>query len=494
MVGTQAASMPWQPLRNLVLGGAMPPATFSSGSTAAALGTWFGAAAPVLHQGFEALREALDRDVAVLDAMIHQQLESVLQHPEMRRIEGSWRGLHGLVARLPGSSQVRLRMLSVSWTELCRDFERASGFDRSDLFQLVYEQEFGHAGGEPFGLLCADFDVVALPARDRRTDDVAALVHLAGIAAAAFAPTVLAAHPAILGLDGFEDLGAALDLAEALRSPAHRRWQRLQEQEDSRFLAVLLPRALARAPWADDGIRADRFRPGGRLGPRLWTSPVYAFAATTLRAFQRHGWPADIRGALLAEEPSGGVVEGLPVEHFAGDPAGPPPRPPVEVALADLQERQIAEAGLLPLLALEGLPEGSFAAAPSLHRPPRMTTETANANQRLSAQFNAVLCVSRFAHCIKIMGREMVGASRTATEIQLHLQRWLSGFVNESGGGNGPLAARFPLRTARVEVRALAGRPGSFGCVIHLQPHYQLDEVGAAFRLVTDLSTQRRAA
>ena len=32
------------------------------------------------------------------------------------------------------------------------------------------------------------------------------------------------------------------------------------------------------------------------------------------------------------------------------------------------------------------------------------------------------------------------------------------------------------------------GRPGSFGCVIHLQPHYQLDDISAAFQLVTDLS------
>jgi type VI secretion system protein ImpD/type VI secretion system protein ImpC len=39
-----------------------------------------------------------------------------------------------------------------------------------------------------------------------------------------------------------------------------------------------------------------------------------------------------------------------------------------------------------------------------------------------------------------------------------------------------------------VNVNEVPGRPGSFGCVIHLQPHYQLDDVSAAFQLVTDLS------
>jgi type VI secretion system protein ImpD/type VI secretion system protein ImpC len=44
-----------------------------------------------------------------------------------------------------------------------------------------------------------------------------------------------------------------------------------------------------------------------------------------------------------------------------------------------------------------------------------------------------------------------------------------------------------------VEVRERPGRPGSFGCTIMLQPHYQLDEVGASFRLVTDLVASRQA-
>ena len=47
---------------------------------------------------------------------------------------------------------------------------------------------------------------------------------------------------------------------------------------------------------------------------------------------------------------------------------------------------------------------------------------------------------------------------------------------------------------SKVEVREKPGQPGVFGCVILLQPHFQLDEVGAAFRLVTDLQAPRAAA
>jgi type VI secretion system protein ImpD/type VI secretion system protein ImpC len=138
-----------------------------------------------------------------------------------------------------------------------------------------------------------------------------------------------------------------------------------------------------------------------------------------------------------------------------------------------------------------------FAAAPSLHRPPRMSGENAaaaNANQRLSAQFNALLCVSRFAHCIKMLGRQMVGSFQNAEDIEQRLQDWLLNFASASGGASGEGGARQPLRNVRVEVAEKPGQPGVFGCTIHLQPHYQLDEVGAAFRLVTDLDGSRAAA
>ena len=92
------------------------------------------------------------------------------------------------------------------------------------------------------------------------------------------------------------------------------------------------------------------------------------------------------------------------------------------------------------------------------------------------------------------MGRDMVGSFRTEDEIQYRLQRWLQGFTNISAGAGGDAAARYPLRDARVEVREKPGQPGVFGCTIMLQPHYQLDEVGAAFRLVTDLQAARQAA
>jgi predicted component of type VI protein secretion system len=145
------------------------------------------------------------------------------------------------------------------------------------------------------------------------------------------------------------------------------------------------------------------------------------------------------------------------------------------------------------LAALEGLPEACFGALPSLHRPPRMAKAVAEANQRLSAQFNTLLCASRFAHCVKIMGRDMIGSTLEPAEVETRLQKWLGGFV---GGGMQSAAdsARYPLKEASVEVRERRGSPGVYNCTVHLRPQHQLDEIGAAFRLVTEFAPQRTAA
>jgi type VI secretion system protein ImpD/type VI secretion system protein ImpC len=321
---------------------------------------------------------------------------------------------------------------------------------------------------------------------------------LAGIAAAAFSPMIFAASPEFLGLDTFADASPNFDPAAVMQGPDFQRWRNAATQEDFRFLGIAFPRVLGRAPWPDDASRVDRFRYRSYTpGPaqRVWTSPVYGFAATAIRAFDRYSWPAEVRGADVSEEARGGVLDDLPFERFHSDlPHVAPARAPVEVALTDEQEDQISEAGLIPLSALEGLSEACFGALPSLHRPPRMPTAVAQANQHLSAQLNTLLCVSRFAHCVKLMGRDMIGSYTEVVEVEARLQRWLNGFISGIGSGGAEVTAKYPLLDARVEVRERTSRPGVYNCTVHLKPHHQLDEIGASFRLVTEFGPRRAAA
>jgi type VI secretion system protein ImpD/type VI secretion system protein ImpC len=492
------------PLRDEVLAGsffghrypaaAERTAGFFFQPAAEALAEWFGSAAALRLAGDpDSCRAALDRDIAAIDALIGEQLDAILHHPRVRRFEGRWRGLAWLAGGLDPTGPVKLKLLNLGWPELCRDLERAAEFDQSQLFDKIYESEFGMPGGEPYGLIVIDHEVRHRPSREAPSDDVNALAQLAAVAAAAFVPTVLSASPALLQAEEFTDFGMVTELADPFRDAEFTRWRSLSGRDDMRFIAVALPRLLARPPWDDDPARADGFRyaeyaPGADC--RVWMSAGYAFAAAVARAFANHSWPADVRGAET-DYIGGGLVTDLPIEPFRTDTGHTWVRPPLDIIFSDRIEASLVEAGLMPLSALPFGEEAVFSAVRSLQAPATYTGTTAaaaNANARLSSQINSMLCVSRFAHYVKVIGRDMVGSFKTAEEIETQLQSWLTTYVNSNLSGGPEMRARYPLVGARVTVRERPGRPGVFGCVILLQPHFQLDDVTASFRLVTDIT------
>jgi type VI secretion system protein ImpD/type VI secretion system protein ImpC len=461
---------------------------------AGALADWFGPPAALrLAADPEACRCALDRDIATLDGLIGAQLDAILHHQRLRRFEGSWRGLAWLIAGLDPAGRVKVKVLNIAWSALCRDLERAAEFDQSQLFRKVYDEEFGMPGGEPYGLLVIDHEVRQRPIPAAPTDDVGALTGLAAVAAAAFLPTVLAASPALLQVDEFADLAMLADVSDPFQGAEFARWRGLSSRDDMRFIGVTLPRLLARPPWVDDPARVDGFRyaeHAPEISSRVWMSAGYAFAAVVARAFINHSWPADVRGSET-DFIGAGLVTDLPIEPFRTDPDRVWVRPPLDLVMSDRLEASLVEAGLMPLSALPYSDEAVFSAVRSIQAPGRFigrTAAAANANARLSAQLNSMLCVSRFAHYVKIMGREMVGSFKTADEIEAQLQKWLIGYVNSNLESGPEGRARFPLVAGRVSVRELPGRPGIFGCTMHLQPHFQLDDVSTTFRLVTDIA------
>jgi type VI secretion system protein ImpD/type VI secretion system protein ImpC len=502
-----AAAGAARPLREAVLAGAVLGS--ANAATAEALAAlisgavpvaeaWFGADAAARLADGESLRLALDRDIAALDRLIGAQVDAILHHPRFQRLEASWRGLAWLAEQATGLPRVKMRLIHLPWAELVRDLERAIEFDQSRIFEKVYEGEFGMPGGEPFGLLIGDYAVRHRRSADSPTDDVAALGAMAGVAAASFAPFVVAADPALFGLEDFGELSGVRDLAGIFRATEYDRWRNLQGLEDSRFLGVVMPRVLARLPHANDGTRADGFVFGEsvvRRSARGWTNAVYAFAAVVARAASAHGWPADVKGTDR-DRIGGGLVTALAIERFASDRAGVGPRFATEVALTDRQDQELSELGFIPLTALRNTLEAAFGACRSLQVARSYVganAGAANANARLSAQLSSMLCVSRFAHYVKVIGRDRVGSFATPEDCEAALQKWISGYVNANTRAGPEMMARYPLADARVSVTELPGKPGHYGCTIHLQPQFQLDDVAATFRLVTEVPARQAA-
>jgi type VI secretion system ImpC/EvpB family protein len=437
------------------------------------------------------LTRRLNRDIARLDALLSEQVNAILHHPSLQRLEASWRGLHYLVRQVPEGENIKVRVLNVGWRELVRDLERSLEFDQSQLFRKVYGEEFGTPGGEPFAVLLGDYEIRPRPGSGHPTDDVAALAAIAAVAAAAFAPFIAAAHPALLDLEAFGELERPGNLARTFEQPEYLKWRALRRSEDARFVGLTLPRVLMRLPYPDGAPRVDGFRFREEVSKPdrsqyLWGSAAYAFGAVLIRAFARSGWLAAIRGVPPGDE-AGGLVTGLPVPAFVTDKPGVAPKCSTDVIITDAQDKELGELGFLPLCHYQDTELAAFHGSQSVQQPASYDEPAATVNARLSAMLPYVFCVARVAHYLKVISRDKIGSFSGPADCEAYLRRWIAGYTNSNEKTSPEMRARYPLREARVQVRERPDKPGHYLCVAHLRPHFQLDQMVSAVKLVTEL-------
>lgn len=453
---------------------------FAASSRGEAVRRWFNGDPPQPAL----LRLRLDRAIAAIDAALSKAVAAIIGHPRFRALEAAWRGVAWLTRGLVPDGMSRLRLLDVRWPELARDLERAPEFDRSALFVKVYEEEFGTPGGIPFSLLISLHEVRHRPVAGHPTDDVTAMRHLSAVAAAAFTPIIVSAAPGLFGVDTHGDLDLRRSLAPLFRQRDYGRLQSLQEHPDMRFLGLVAPRILVRPPWDRASLSDLGFRYTG-TDRALWAGGALAVAHIAIRAFNDHRWPAAITGTIH-DELAGGLITGLPEMSFATDRPGVAIQPPIELNLSETLDRELNDAGIIAIRRVRDTPWLAIYALPSLHRSTAVYhAEAARANDRLSSMLGYMLCVSRFAHYIKVIGRDIVGSFGSPAEIEMRLQRWLNTYTSTGDRLSSEMQARYPLQEARIRVGEVSGRPGALECSVWLKPHFQIDQAVSEFHLVT---------
>lgn len=437
--------------------------------------------------------------VAQIDRVVGAQLNAILHHPQFQKLEASWRGVEYLTNCVAGenSVSVQLRVLSLTWKEIERDLERAVEFDQSQIFKKVYEEEFGSPGGSPYGLIIGDYEVEPRPREGHPHDDVEVLRQLSGVAAAAFCPMILGSSPGMFGLQRFSELERVGDVGSVFGLKDFVKWRSFRDTPDSKFIGLAAPRILMRGPHQTAAKSGARFpfreAVGGPTPDRyLWGNAAYAFGEVVIRAYAESGWLADIRGVRRGIE-GGGIVTRLPRADFGTDRQGVAVRPPVDASFAEEEEAELHQLGFMSLTPCKGTPYAAFYGTPSTHKPATYSSAEATQSARFSAMLHYTLCVSRFAHYLKVIARDKVGSFDSPGGLQMHLHQWLMNYVTPGVDVPAHIRARMPLRSAEVEVQPDPGKPGAYHCVLRLAPHYQLDELAASLRLDTSLRASQNS-
>ena len=120
-------------------------------------------------------------------------------------------------------------------------------------------------------------------------------------------------------------------------------------------------------------------------------------------------------------------------------------------------------------------------------KPMKYAGPNANANAILSAKFNLMLCVSRFAHFLKVIVRNKVGSFMEQGDLEKKLNGWILNYVEPNPEvATNEQKAKKPLKWAQVKVERVPGQPGVYNAVAHLCPHTQLEGLDLSMRLVAD--------
>ena len=431
------------------------------------------------------LPRTIDKAIAAIDARLSAQLNEIIHHPRFLHLEGSWRGLNYLVMNSETGTSLKLRVLNLPKRELLRDLTRAVEFDQSQLFKQIYENEFGTPGGEPYGALIGDYEWTSHP------DDIEALRLVSNVAAGAFAPFISAAGANMFGFQNWTELSRPRDLAKIFDTIEYAKWRSFRDSEDARFVNLVLPRVVARLPYGAATKPIDEFAyeeapydAAGAARPMdheqyCWMNAAYVMGTRLTDAFAQTGFCVAIRGAE-----GGGKVENLPFHVFTSDDGDLDAKCPTEIGITDRREFELSNLGFQPLSHYKNTDYAVFFGAQSTQKPKKYDRPEATSNAAISARLPYLMATSRFAHYLKVMARDKIGSFMEAPDVERWLNRWIQNYVNSSESAGQEMKARFPLREARVEVREIPGRPGSYNAIAYLRPWLQMEELTTSMRLV----------
>jgi type VI secretion system ImpC/EvpB family protein len=421
--------------------------------------------------------------VSALDRKLSEQVNAIIHHPDFKALESAWRGLNYLVMNTSTGKDLKIRVMNMSKEECRKMFRqyRDAAWDQSPLFKKIYESEFGQLGGQPYGAFTCDYQF------DHSAPDLEVMKGLSKIGAAAHAPLIAGAAPTLFGMQSWTELSNPRDLGKLFDATDYMAWRTFRASEDSRYMALTMPRFLGRPVYGAKTEPVDEFDfeedVGGDHDNYSWINASYAMAVRVTEAFSNYGWCTRIRGVE-----SGGTVEGLPTATFPTDDGGMDLKCPTEIAISDRREAELSNAGLISLIHRKNTDQATFIGAQTLHKPKAYESADATANANLSARLPYLFASCRFAHYLKCMVRDWVGGNREAPQLSRDLSDWIMQYVDGAPEmSSEETKAKLPLKDAKVEIVADEENPGYYKGKFMFVPHYQLEGMDVSLSMVSRL-------
>lgn len=442
------------------------------------------------------LREGIEQ----IDRLLSAQMAEIMHAPELRQVEGAWRGLHKLVDKSALSPQIQVHVLNASKERLADSFESATSIDKSLLWRMVYSEEFDMAGGRPYGAMIGDFQF------DNTPKDLELLRNIGTVAQAAHCPFVSSPSPRFFGLKSFDQLRQkqTSDLPTLLAGDEYIGWNALRESPVSKYIVMAMPQTMERLPYAPGqrttkGFNFDEVGKDSRGNAKelphdsfCWSNAAYSVAYFMNRSIESTGWCTWIRG-----EESGGQIEGLPVYSTKGPDGVLTTKPATEVEIPFAYEATLSKLGFMPLIYHKRSDKAVIYGGETLHKPKERVGATKeetirlNKNLEVGKKLPNVLAAGQLAQWVMKFCYQKIGGPADAKEMEKKLNDVIaSRYVCSSSTPS--IQEKFKFQFAAAEVRVVESeRAGYYEAIVKVTPFDTFEGLDAAVELHADLGNKQ---
>ena len=334
--------------------------------------------------------------IAELDETLSRQINDILHHDKFQQLESAWRGLRLLIDRTDFRENIRIELLSVSKGDL-----------RDAIYNQVFMPEHQEVSETPLSVVIADYEFNQTP------EDIELLTDTAEMAASIQVPFISSVGPVFFGVETAAEMADLPMLSSYFKRPEYAMWNALRDDDNSKYIAMTMPRFLLRLPYGPDGIKTKGFdfvEKASSAEDHLWGRGALAIATTLVRSFSANGWCTQITGLG-----GGGVVENLPVWSYRV--AGKDVRIPLDVSLTQSREKEFMNSGFLLFSSRINDDKAIILGASTICRPKKYESPEETEQARLHATLPYQLFATRMTHYLGRIARE-VSTGLTAQQMQ----------------------------------------------------------------------------
>ncbi len=280
----------------------------------------------------------------IVDEVISDLMRKIFQHPQFQALESAWRGLYLLVRRLETDSTLQIYLTDISKEEVSSNFKSVNDLEDSFFYRILSRNSFQQNSDESWAVVCGIYSFSI------NVDDVAMLMRLSKISSAFKTPFVSHLNPDIFGVKSFGDIENLKDPKNLEESDTFKLWSVLRANPESNYLALAMPRILARLPYGEkteptEDFHFEELTNNIEHNHYLWTNPAFAIAILLGQTFKRFSWK--ITPNFLTD------IDNLPAP-FNYSEQETKPKSVAEVFLSYSDYEKILQRGLIPVLSFKG--------------------------------------------------------------------------------------------------------------------------------------------